>query len=390
MTLSTSVTANYDVTFGDHVLRFGIGSTPQLVDFMRAYFEPSFTFGQAAHGPAVGWTVTALIGDCPVPFAEGAATAVDVDRSGGFLRCTGLWVPVAHGRLVRLLPFGVTVLIEPYRHTITLWGPDEAALRVPCLRVVEDVTTHGLERDGWVHVHASAVVAGGQAVLLCGNKGAGKTSGLCMLLRGFAVTQMANDNCVLRVVDGQLVARGWPGFFKVEVATITRYAELGAHFPASSMHLLGDPAALSDVYDKVALYPQQGAEGFGVGVVASAPVGCVVFPRFDAARAPRLAPLPVEDLTELFPQFVQGSRHPNHPDWMDLGAPTARQRDADVAAVVEALRDVERFTLSWAPSYEDLLAEVAPLRPFHRGVRASSRSAATDDTWPPLPRSAPS
>jgi hypothetical protein len=376
----------YDVSFGNEVVRLCPPARAlDLLDFLQAYFEPYFRFTSSDSAASPSWTVRARVGASPYRVLADDAVSVDVDRSGGFLHCGGRAMVVDAVRLVQLSPFEVTVRIDTATRVLTIWGPDEGALRIPCLRVLEDLMTHELEHDGWVFVHASAVVAGDGAVLLCGNKGAGKTTGLCKLLRGFDVAQMANDNCVLRFRNGVVDSRGWPGFFKVEVATIALHAELGRDFPASQRGLLDDPDALWDVYEKVPLYPRQGAARFSAEVDIQAPVACVILPRFDATRPPGLTRLSPAELADSFAEYVQGSRHPNHPDWMGLGSLSAATHATHIAEVLSGLSQTDLFAMCWAPSYEDLLSSVPALRPFHHGIRASRIDMPDDSAWPEHP-----
>ncbi|HXA16689.1 MAG TPA: hypothetical protein VN380_06850 [Thermoanaerobaculia bacterium] len=374
-----------DLTFPDVVLRLTIpGGAELLLAFLRAYFEPFFRFEDSDPAVSPRWVVRVHIGAPPrsVP-AESAR--IDIDRSGGFLRCEGRFVDCDRGRLVMLSPFDVTTYIDRETLAVDLWGSSAASLRIPTLRVLEELATHELERDGAVYVHASAVVAQGRAVLICGNKKAGKTSGLCKLLRAFETEKMANDNCVIRACNGEAIARGWPGFFKIDLGSVALYPELGRDFPPSERALLSDSDALWKVYDKVPLYPRQGAERFGASMDVEAPVAAVIFPRFDATRAPGLSRISIDDVRGSFPGYVQGSRHPNHPDWLNLGAPSEPEVRAHIATVLSALGNAELFELRWGPSYEDLLSRVPALRSAHRGVRACMMDSAADEAWPPLP-----
>ena len=312
-------------------------------------------------------------------------TQIDVDRSGGFLHCTATYQDVEGGRILWLDPSGATVLVRHDASIVEVWADAEQELRIPCLRIVEDLLTHLSEAAGELFVHASAVVVNDRGALLCGNKGAGKTSGLCKLLRHFDADKMANDGCALQVRQGTLRAIGWPGFFKMQVALLALYEELGGDFPASAESLLDDEAALWQVYEKVPLYPRQLADRFGAEIIVEAQVGTVIFPEFDPFRPAGLERLPHAELEPLLAPCVQGSTHPNHPDWMDLGALDGQVR-ASLSDVLTALRDVPLYRLRWGPSYEDLLATVPILRAAHRGVQAARRHGdpAISD-WPPLP-----
>src|SRR5439155_8555927 len=110
--------------------------------------------------------------------------------------------------------------------------------------------------------------------------------------------------------------------------------ELGRDFPPAARDLLADSDALWKVYEKVPLYPRQGAERFGAALNVEAPVAAIIFARFDATRAPGLSRIGIADVGESILDYVQGSRHPNHPDWMELDALTDSQHRAHVAKIM--------------------------------------------------------
>ncbi|HEU5319603.1 MAG TPA: hypothetical protein VFX28_02285, partial [Methylomirabilota bacterium] len=298
---------NGRLAYAGHRLRLGLPEGEAgLADFLDAYFRPYFDVEEDAGGPAFA-RLDVHVGPPPpaAPDFAGGAT-VDVDRRGGFLRCRGSVVEQAGLRWVRLEPSGAVVRADAAARAVDVWGASGAALRVPVLRLVEDLTLDEVQRAGAVVLHASAVVVDGRAVLAVGNKRAGKTTTLCRLLAAFDADKMANDNVCLFRRAGAVVARGWPSFFKVAAATVASHLELAGDFPPAERARLGSDAALWSVYEKVVLYPAQGAARFGARLRPEAPLGCIVLPRFSEQRAPALADVPAAEAVEELQGCLQG------------------------------------------------------------------------------------
>jgi hypothetical protein len=356
-----------------------------LEEFLRAYFSPCFDVDEAeARAPVA--SIRAALGEAPMPSDRFAGIApLDVDRSKGFLRCTGRALEDGADRWVLLEPSRATVRVSRRERALEVWGRDEASLRVPLLRLVEDVLLDQLQLDGAVVVHASAVVTPRGAVLAVGNKGAGKTSILTRSLAAFDVAKMANDNVILRAVEGRWVAHAWPAFFKAEVATVASTPELVRDFPPEHRGVLADDRALWDLYWKVPLYPAQCAARFGAAIAREAPVAALVFPRFAPHEPTGLRARSAHGLEADLFAALQGIHNPNHPEWLGYNpVPAARPRER-LASLVGCLGDVELYELVWAPSLDDLLGQIPALRPQRRTFRACAAVEPSPDGWPPLP-----
>jgi hypothetical protein len=260
-------------------------------------------------------------------------------------------------------------------------------LRVPVLRVVEDLLTDRIQAGGGILIHASGVIADGRSVIAVGNKGAGKTSALCRWLHSFHVAKLANDNVCLELRDGLLLAHGWPAFFKVHVATVASVPELAGDFPAEHRDILDDHAALWDVYEKVALYPSQGAARFGADVDVQAPLAAIIMLRFGMDRAPGMERVDIDEVAGEMPVYLQGIQNPNHPPWLGIDPVRPETVRASLERVIDAVRvqDIPVYRLYWAPSLDDLLARVPELRATRKSLVACATAPRVADTYPPLP-----
>jgi hypothetical protein len=377
----------HDFRWFDLVVRAELPERGELLAFLSAYFEPAIRIeparGAVSSGPIA--MVTAALGP-PPPDAPDPVTGapIAVDRSGGFLRCDGWLVETSATRWIWLVQFDAMVRVRGPE--IAVWAPDERRLRVPLLRIVEDVVIDEAQRRGAVVVHASSVVADDRAIVFCGNKGAGKTTALIRALEIEGVALLANDNVCLVPEAGGYRARAWPAFFKAEVGTVASTGLLAGAFPPSCAPWRNDPAARWDIYEKVALYPRQAAAQLGAATVVEAPLGALVFPQFRPDHPPALAAMPADAAAERLPAFLQGVLNPNHGSWLG-----ARVEPDTVRAALQRFiawltaAGLPLYALSWAPSIADLIGRLPHLGGLGRGV-APLPASDTED-WPPLPAS---
>lgn len=373
-----------DLRWFELAVRIELPDSGVLLPFLSAYFEPMVRFARPSSDGICVATMRAQVGPPPpeVP-ARDAGTPLPVDRSGGFLHCEGRVTKAGAVRWIWLAPFEALVRVEG--PAIAVFAPDEAALRVPILRIVEDLLLDEAQRRGAVVLHASAVVAAGRAVLFCGNKGAGKTTALLRALEGASVGLLANDNVCLVEQDGGYLARAWPAFLKVEAGTVASTGPLVRDLPPACAPWLDDTVALWDIYEKVAFYTSQGAARFGAKVITEAPLGVLVLPRFRPDHPPALSSAPAAEVAAELPTFLQGVFNPNHGPWLghEVDRETVRANLDRFLAWIRRTA-LPTYALSWAPSLGDLLGRLPLLGATRRDPTARGDAGDTVD-WPPLP-----
>jgi hypothetical protein len=84
------------------------------------------------------------------------------------------------------------------------------------------------EARGSILLHASAAVADGEAVLVLGHKGAGKTTTLLRMLFGQQLDYMSGDKVLLGSDAEGLILRSWPDYPHVGIGTLRAHAEFAA------------------------------------------------------------------------------------------------------------------------------------------------------------------
>lgn len=357
-----------------------------LWTFLETYFSPYFEMAGPTGPVDIALDVAVVVGPLNSRIDIRECSEIAVDRSGGFLRCTGYRLDQGSMRWVLLNPFGVEVAIDRARHQAVVSGRNEADLRVPVLRIIEDATVVALEARGAVVLHASAVAAGDKAILLVGNKGAGKTTSLCRLLKLFNISKLANDNVVLWQQGSSVVVRGWPSFFKLAAATVATHEELAAVFPPELRDQLANGEELWKVYEKVALFPEEGAELFDRKIEPQGILSTIILPRFGKDLVPRMTAISRAELCTEIGLYVQGGQNPNHSDWMGLGSV---EKDTLLATLIDMLNAPTALTalrIEWAPSLDDLLTDVPDLRLRRNALLASADATGRASKWPDLPK----
>lgn len=163
------------------------------------------------------------------------------------------------------------------------------------MRTILEVGMDHTWRSGLTVLHAAGFTIGGQAVLLAGDKGAGKTSLLCGLLAatpgaGF----LSNDRMVLRRGGGTTTGIGIPTIISVRTGGLGLVPGLAARFAALEITYAGDPRPPATDPDRLIMSPRQLAAALGAPPVREAPVrailACTVDPQEPSFRLRSLAP----------------------------------------------------------------------------------------------------
>jgi hypothetical protein len=160
--------------------------------------------------------------------------------------------------------------------------PQDRLARIGLMRVVRELAIpRALAPSETLDLHAAAFVFRGRAILLAGDKNAGKTTLLAHALTSPHTALMANDRTI---VDGGLKARGVPTVVSVRAETERAFPALGRIFPrcAARFHqgeLTADFRSASTCQLSVlSLSLVQFARQLNSRLEPSAPVGAILFP----------------------------------------------------------------------------------------------------------------
>jgi hypothetical protein len=116
---------------------------------------------------------------------------------------------------------------------ITLWlahdhAPDNWTI---AHMLLQPLVLEALRPNGFVAVHAAALVDAGAAVLFPAHSGSGKTTlALALLRAGFRL--LSDDSPLLRCEEGLVVAYAFPEPLSIAATTAALFAEVAPHLPA--------------------------------------------------------------------------------------------------------------------------------------------------------------
>src|SRR5260221_11942163 len=165
---------------------------------------------------------------------------------------------------------------------ITLWlahdhAPDNWTI---AHMLLQPLVLEALRPNGFVAMHAAALVDAGAAVLFPAYSGSGKTTlALALLRAGFPL--LSDDSPLPRCEEGLVVAYAFPGPLNRAPTTATLFAEVAPHLPAGLQTARAEKAALD------------ARLAYGDCLAERAPVRAAVFPARRPAGGTTLAcPLP--------------------------------------------------------------------------------------------------
>lgn len=357
----------------------------EVEKFMREYFQPYFLWVEKIVEERRA-DVRVFLGKKPdhAPSFKDSPL-IRIDDSGSFLHCSAHKVQDGQISWLKLMPFGTIVSVDRFARAIAVYGFTEDCLKVPLLRIIEDIVAVELQSEGAIFIHASGVEVDGRVILLIGNKGAGKTTGLARLLSTFNARKVCNDTAVLFTrSDGSITVRGWPSFFKVSLGSIAAIIELAGAFPQAHRDTLADEGRLWSIYKKVALFPMQAAELFGADILAEGKLGSVILARFSMSDPPRCVALDWAEASQSFDQFLQGLYNPNHSSEFHLAAVSKQDVQRSMKSFLQTATkiSVPLYEMRWAPAIEDMFSLVPELRLGRKSIhRAMTAVQQVDDRF---------
>ncbi|WP_116246239.1 hypothetical protein [Nocardiopsis sp. FIRDI 009] len=189
--------------------------------------------------------------------------------------------------LVECVRTGTRFAIDHATRRIDAVADPKGALDL--VELLRDLFLKDQENRGAVVLHATAAVRDGEAVLVTGAKGTGKSTILLELVEHCGFRILSGDKTVLREQpDGAVLASGWPGYPHLGHGTIAKYPGLPEITDVSPEEA---PAADFSPYGKYAVDPVRFRERFpSTPVGLSFPVRGVLHPRIGPGTT-RVTPL---------------------------------------------------------------------------------------------------
>ena len=205
---------------------------------------------------------------------------------GGFAGLT-LLSDTPAARLLRDEKSASFVTIGTGGHAVQIVAAaDHARVRVLLMRVVRELAMLESLRRGDRLVHAAAAVHRGRAILIAGQKRAGKTTTLLGLLSTGEARYLSNDRVLVDLFSAPPMAYGLPTVAKVRADTLDYLPRLtappgGRHYLTSREYDEGSSLLNPTRRPDHSMSPAQLCRWLDVTAMAAAPIGLMVFVRVD-------------------------------------------------------------------------------------------------------------
>lgn len=207
------------------------------------------------------------------------------------------------------------IALDPASRSITVATESTASEQdeIVLIELIRDVVLKNEENHGVVVLHATCAYKDGEACLIVGPKGAGKSTMLLELVSRFGYRFMSGDKTFLWVQDGRLLASGWPDYPHLGLGTLSKYPQFVERFKlAERIESAGE--SLWSTEHKIALDPAffQSVLPFTEPGLVS-PVGRILYPNLfpaDECHVTRLS-----DHTPLMTPHIERIFAPGQSTW---------------------------------------------------------------------------
>lgn len=334
------MTTTYALNFLDTDLRVNVGAGVDLQPVIE-FFSSHFTFSKSESGCHQA-TLNLFLGEAYPVSALGDGEKVWIRQSASkFFSVPAERLRYDGDECVRSLETGTTLRFRRSRTEV------DVGLREPCplldlIELIRDLVLKFAQESGKVAIHATSCLRDGEATVIVGAKGAGKSSLAIELVRKFGFTFLSGDKTFLWSQGGDLMCAGWPDWPHIGLGTASNYPELVEAFGLAEQIARADTSTLWATANKLALDPTRFRR-----LVPPAPCGLIA----KVARLiyPRVEPAPGTDLSELADGYAGLAAHIEWAfrpagDWHEMVAPTVDAQKS-LEKTLAAARQVPAFKL---------------------------------------------
>lgn len=160
----------------------------------------------------------------------GESDSVSPLGAGEYLQCARMHVELTGNQLLATCPSGAQAMCDPHTRRWTMLVPrasNDPWVLTDIESLLSLVLTEGWRAEGWIPLHAAAVVRHDTCALICAESGGGKTSLTAALVREGWQT-LGDDKLLLRIgADGAPELRGLVHTFNLHPRTRSWFPEVG-------------------------------------------------------------------------------------------------------------------------------------------------------------------
>lgn len=155
--------------------------------------------------------------------------------ASNFFTIPGRRVMKAGIEYIKCVKTGTFIAFDPTNKkiTISVKSTETEQDELIFIELIRDLILKNEENHGVVVLHATSAYKNGNASMIIGPKGAGKSTTLLELVSKLDYQFMSGDKTFLWVEDGQLLAAGWPDYPHLGLGTLSKYPKFVEQFRLS-------------------------------------------------------------------------------------------------------------------------------------------------------------
>lgn len=235
-------------------------------------------------------------------------------------------------------------LINPGEKFIQIVEPKEVTWRLLVAnRLIRDMSRN-LLADRMIYFHSAMLNISGKGICIMGNKRAGKTSTLLLLLIGrYPAAYISNDDLSIQFQNDQFIGYGWPRSISIRNDT---FPAVGLDSEIRNFRLT-HPSNFTTKLNSTFLYSSELVALVKRQICVSHQVDVVIFPQYVDSTKSELQPLDYESTYELLINNLEpdiNKYFKNFASYFDTPKPTIHQTVEMMARKVAGYRLYQNFS----------------------------------------------
>lgn len=226
-----------------------------------------------------------------------------------------------------------TTIIMNYSSKDIYFFIDEDS-EIPIIEFIRDIVIKDQENKGSIILHAAAVEKDNKVIVISGVKGAGKSTLTMELIFNAHFHFFTGDKLFVRVLDNQLIAKGWPDYPHLGIGTIRNFP----HLYEISKKYITDSMKNSD---KLLLSPFElyGLEEMKIES-GTAVLSAMIFPKFDLDSESKISK--TDDLPERISSNIEYKEDFPMSQWHDFVLKTYNRKQ-NVDALIKVVKNISGY-----------------------------------------------
>ena len=228
-------------------------------------------------------------------------------------------------------------------HEIFMFIDDSSEIAL--VEFIRDIVIKDQENKGSIIMHAAAVEKNNSVIMISGVKGAGKSTLTLELICNGHYRFFTGDKLFLRVIDGKVIAKGWPDYPHIGVGTIRNFKVLNDYCKKFNIEKMNNS-------DKILLDFEEYYRLDEININSGyAELDYIIFPKFAVDEPSNV--IKVDDLKKRVRDNIEFKEDFSMSQWHNF-IPKKYNKEQQIQMIMDALDTVSGFSWSGLFKADDI------------------------------------